>query len=398
MTDAQSDRQNSIDTDRPLNIAIFSDCYRPRINGVVTSIESELVGLLKLGHNVNLITPSYPNQANESERGVIRLPSHAMKRWPDDRSSIPWPPSLIWKLYRTEWDVIHLHTPFNLGLLGLLFARRRNTPVVFTHHTQWEEYSHYIPYIWGSWARGLARLICDFFFNRASLIVCPSAEIQQSLKSRRPELPTTVLPTGIDAELFQEGDSARVFQELGLPQGTPLLVYVGRLGPEKSVDFLLRCHKQLLESHPDSHLLIIGGGPGTQALEELNQSMNLTGRCHFLGWKPRQSLRHYFAAARAFVFASQTETQGLVLLEAAAAELPVVAVRASGVNEAVVDGHTGLLSDPGDQNSFVLHIQKLLGDSQLKQQIGRQARQHVQGFSSKECVSKLLNCFKSVIR
>jgi 1,2-diacylglycerol 3-alpha-glucosyltransferase len=382
----------------PLNIAIFSDCYRPRINGVVTSIESELAGLLALGHKVTLITPSYPNQSSQSEPGIVRLPSHAMRRWPDDRSSIPWPPSLIWKLYRTKWDVIHLHTPFNLGLLGLLFARRRPTPVVFTHHTQWEEYSHYIPYIWGSWARRLARRICDFFFDRASLIVCPSAEIQLSLNSRRPELHTTVLPTGIDAELFENGDPQPIFEELNLPQDTQLLVYVGRLGPEKSVDFLLQCHRKLLETHPDAHLLVIGGGPGTQALEELNQSMNLVDRCHFLGWRPRETLRDYFAAARAFVFASQTETQGLVLLEAAAAALPVVAVRASGVNEAVLDGKTGLLSDPGDHTAFVTHIQQLLDDPIRQRAVGQQARQHVKAFSSRECVAKLLDCFRTLTR
>lgn len=398
---------------RPLRIVIFSDCYIPRVNGVVTSVYSQKLCLERLGHQVQLVVPRYPDhyhvkapewaQPSIVERGVLRLLSNSMKRWPDDRFSWPWPAVPLWKIMRTNWDIIHLHTPFNIALLGVFTAWMKKIPLVFTHHTQWEEYSHYIPYVTPTQGRQIAKSICDYYFRRSQLIICPSEEIRQALYLRDPKLNTAVVPTGIEAELFQNGDPQQALKILGLcgPGQTceipPIFLYVGRLGPEKSVDFLLHCHRRLLEKVPNARLVIVGGGPGLEDLQRQALQMGIGPNCNFTGWQPRSQLRHFFAAARAFVFASQTETQGLVLLEAAAAGVPVLAVRASGVNEAVMDGKTGILVAKDDIGSFVGHLGRLALEPELVRSFASAAQAQAKANSDLHSAQRMLEEYHKIL-
>lgn len=373
-----------------MRIAHFSDCYTPRINGVTTSIQVLKQALEEAGHEVLLFAPRYP-QKSDAEPGVIRLPSAYMPLQPEDRMSLPAPGP--WWSQRV--DVVHVHTPFNAGWMGWWKSFLQRVPLVFTHHTLWEEYAHYLKGVPLPLGRAVGRGLCNFFFERSSAIVIPSQEVAEALVGTRIRRPAQVIPTGIVCEDFRHGDPGRVWEELRLPAGTPMLLTVGRMGKEKSVDQLLGVFQAYRGQGGQAHLMLIGGGPELPALRVMAERLGVGEVTHFLGYRPRLELRHYMAASQLFVFASRTETQGLVVLEAAAAGLPVVAVRASGVSEAVEHERTGLLLPP-DPEAMVSALLALDQDPSRRQSWAQQARHWAESFSSREMARKMLELYVSL--
>lgn len=369
-----------------MRVAQFCDCYTPRINGVTTSLQMLKAGLEEAGHEVRLVVPDYPNQC-QPESGVHRLRSLYMPLQPEDRMGLPWP-ALGWKP-----DVVHVHTPFSIGLQGWWLARRHRLPLVFTHHTLWEEYAHYLKGVPLWLGRGIGKSLCDFYFRQAQAVVLPSQQVARTLVGTRVLGLHRVIPTGIDFEEFAHGDSSAVVEEM--PQ-EPCFLYMGRIGKEKSLDFLLRCFCQYRQEGGPFHLVLIGGGPELEPLKSLARNLGVGPEVHFLGYRQRHQLKHYLAAARAFLFASQTETQGLVLLEASAAGLPVVAVRASGVNEAVEHETNGLLVDPGQPQAFVEAMWRLQREPELYSRLSRQAQEWAQGFSTQEMARKMTSLYEAI--
>ncbi|MEW6282741.1 MAG: glycosyltransferase, partial [Candidatus Eremiobacterota bacterium] len=317
-----------------MRIAMFTDCYHPVINGVVTSISLLKKALEEEGHEVLLFTHDYPG-FEEREPNVYRFRSVHFPLMKENRFTFPWPLGPVGMLARRRVEAVHIHTPFNVGFIGLLTASWLGRPRFFTHHTLWEEYTHYVPL--PTWFMKLLALgLCRTFGQSSAAVISPSEEVKQRLREQGITRPIHVIPTGIDTASFQGGNPAGPTEELELQAGQRLFVYVGRLAREKSIDFLL----ETLASRPmdEVRLAVIGDGPQRAELERHARQLGLDGRVRFLGYRPRSELKHYLAAARGLVFASQTETQGLVLLEAQAAGVPVLAVRGPGVTEAVDDG------------------------------------------------------------
>lgn len=377
-----------------MHVALFSDCYRPRINGVVTSLISLKTGLEKLGHRVTLIAPSYPNQ-DDTEPGIVRLNAFSFPTWPEDRAALPLPLSAMRALRSADFDVVHIHTPFNLGVLGWWTASRLKKPMVFTHHTLWEEYSHYLPLVpvWlGKW---LAKVICNYFFTRARAIVAPSQDIASQIERLGFGTKTWVAPTGIETALFEGGNPLPVHRELGLQKDAALFIYVGRLAREKSIDFLLQAFAVVVRERPEARFAIVGGGPEQATLEKLTAQLGLQKSVIFLGYRPRAALKNYLAAARLFVFASETETQGLVLLEAAAAGLPVLAIRASGVNEAVHEGVSGLLCDSGELEKYTRAMLDFAQHPERREQFSAAARKWSRNFSAEASANRIAQVYES---
>lgn len=378
-----------------VRIAHFSDCYRPRVNGVTTSIEVLKRALEAAGHEVLLFTPGYP-AGNPPEQGVVRFSSFYQHFQPEDRGILPWPPRSLKQWLRERVDVVHIHTPFNAGVLGWAKAKKDRVPLIFTHHTLWEEYAHYLSVLPLGMARRVGVALADFYFRRSAAVVMPSEEIARSVAGTRVKGPYEVIPTGIDVATFVGGERERVFAELQLSSDIPVFLYVGRMGKEKSIDFLLRSFKRYRERQGRGVFVVIGGGPGWEDLKKLAQELQLGDAVRFLGYRPRGELRHYLAAASLFLFASQTETQGLVLLEAAAAGVPVLAVRARGVSEAVDSGKTGLLLPHPDEQVFA---EELLRLEQLPEQLAawsEASRDWAERFSDREMARRMGDLYASV--
>lgn len=377
-----------------MRIAHFSDCYTPRINGVTTSIQVLKRALEREGHEVHVFVPRYQSQ-HPSENHVHRIGSVYMPLQPEDRMGVPWPPAQMRQLYGQKFDVVHVHTPFNMGWMGYSKAFFGRTPMVFTHHTLWEEYAHYLKVVPLQLGRWVGRQLCDFYFRRAKAVVMPSHEVAEAIRGRL-RCPYEVIPTGIDCNALRGGDARVARQELQLEDGNELFLYVGRMGKEKSIDFLLKAFRDYRQAGGQAHFALIGGGPEQVNLKRMTGELGIERTCHFLGYRQRERLKDYLAATKMFLFASQTETQGLVLLEAAAAGVPVVAVRASGVNEAVEPEGSGLLTAPGQLDGFVDALRRLDEDADLHGRLSLRAKAWAELFSDHEMSRKMTNLYRSL--
>lgn len=372
---------------------MFSDCYEPVINGVVTSIACLVEALERDGHQVSLFVPDHPNQGRSSP-GIHRFRSGAFWFHKEERFCLPWPPSTLAAFFQQRFDVVHLHTPFNLGLLGRTCARLRKLPTVFTHHTLWEEYVHYMP-LPPKFMRAVAIGICNSFCNGSNRVVAPSAEVRDRLREQGVSNAIDVIPTGIDTNVFAGGFPELAWEELGFAEGSRLFVYVGRVAREKSIDFVLKAFRELHRREPRCRLALVGDGPARAELERQAVDLGLGEIARFLGFRPRTELKHYLAAARGFLFASRTETQGLVLLEAQAAGVPVVGVRASGTSEAVDHERSGVLVDPGDLESFVDAAFKLATEDEVFSGMAQQAREWAESFSSAAMARRMVETYRA---
>lgn len=375
-----------------MKIAMFSDCFHPVVNGVVTSMDILRKQLQAAGHEVELYVPG-PAPEGSAEPGVVRFASVAAPFHDESRFSFPWPLRSLFRLGRQRPDVIHVHTPFNLGLLGIWLARRMGIPYVFTHHTLWEEYVHYVPLVNKRLLRRVAIGLCRGLCNGSGGVVAPSAEVRDRLLEQGVTQRVEIIPTGIDLEVFAQGNGQRVRGELGIPDDVPLAVYAGRMGKEKSLDFLLRAFAQMAAWHPSARLLMVGGGPEKENLEALARSLGLGARVHFTGYVDRNRLVDYYRAGEVFVFASVTETQGLVSLEAQASDRPVVAVRASGSSEVVADGISGFLV-PQEVEAFASATLRVLTDEALRQRLTQGARAQAFAFSAERMGERMLELYQ----
>lgn len=373
-----------------MRIALVSDCYTPVINGVVTSIGVLAESLQKLGHQVEIFCPSH--EKAEPEENVWRFYSVPFWLHKEERFTFFWPWRCAYRLWTAPFDVIHIHTPFNLGLAAMKTAAVRRLPRVFTHHTLWEEYVHYLP-LPVEWTRGAAMRYCRGFCSWADRVVAPSAEVRDRLRAQSLAGPIDVVPTGIDTSVFRQGDPASVMSSLNWNDQVLPFLYVGRLGKEKSVDFVLKAFDRAWKKEPRLRLMVVGDGPARPDLERLVSELQ-NPAVHFFGFQPRQELKNFMACARGFLFASTTETQGLVLLEAQAAGVPALAIAASGTSEAVRDGYSGVLHQKGDLEGFVDSLLEMATDDQKQQQFAAQAAVWAQGFSARAMGEKMLDCYQ----
>ncbi len=329
-------------------------------------------GLEALGHQAWIFAPRFPGSAADPP-AVHRVPSLPALTYPEFSLSIPWSRRLARTIEGLDLEIFHAQHPFLLGGTAKRMARRRVRPLVFTYHTHYEKYVHYVP-LHASLVERLAVRWSLSFANHSDLVIVPSEAVRASLRKRGVTPPIAVVPTGVPLDRFAPGDRARARAMLGLCPTDPVLLYIGRLDREKSVELLLDAFPLVAEVLPRARLLLVGQGTQADALRARAHAASAADRVSFVGVKPREALPDYYRAADLFWFASQTETQGLVLAEAHACGLPAVAVAAPGLEEVVTDGETGLLvkSDPRALAEAALG---LLLDSARRQAMGARARE-----------------------
>lgn len=370
-----------------MRIALFSDCYFPTINGVVTSIALQRAELQRMGHQVDLYCPRY-EKPFEDDQSTYRLSAFPFPFHKAEQVTLPWPPRLLRRLATVDYDVVHLQTPFSMGLLGLAAACRRGWPRVFHHHTLWEEYVDYLPIPKRATERA-SIAYCRWFAQRCQRVIAPSQRVRERFAAQGVRQPIAVIPTGIQAEQFEHGQARPEWEP-----GTEVCLYIGRLAHEKSLDVVVRVFAELHQSRPQTRLWLVGDGPARSSLERQVAEAGLTAATHFFGFVGRDSLKDFLASARLFLFASLTETQGLVLLEAQAGGLPVVAVRASGVDEAVDPGRTGFLVEPGQEAAMVAAAERLLEQPDLAEQMSQQAKLWSRDFSTESMGRALVETYR----
>ncbi len=354
-----------------MRVGIFTNNYLPMRGGVTTAVATLSAGLAGLGHRVWVFAPRARGPCADS-CGVVRVPSVPALTYPDFSLALPWSRWLSKTVERLDLEIFHAQHPFLLGGTARRVARRLGRPLVFTYHTHYEKYAHYVPLRRGLVER-LAVRWSTRFADRADLVIAPSQAVRAVLRQRGVTAPIEVVPTGVPLRLFTPGDRGQSRAALGLSPTDLILLYVGRLDREKNVGVLLDAFSQVVEVLPQVRLLLVGQGTEGTRLRARAHASVAGERVSFVGVKPWEALVDYYRAADLFCFASQTETQGLAPAEAHACGLPTVAVAGPGVEEVVKDGESGLLVKP-DPLALAEATIGLLLDSARRHAMGERAR------------------------
>lgn len=377
-----------------MRIGIFTDSYTPYVSGVVRSIELFTSELKQLGHEVIIFAPNYPGIAKEEN--VYRFPSIPSLTNQDFYLAIPFARGLASYIKEKPLDIVHVHSPFILGRLGAKLAQGFNVPLVFTYHTLYDQYSHYAP-ICKSISKELIRKLCVEFCNRCQLVITPTEIISSHIKKLGVKAKVNWLPTGINLSEFTDQDRGWLKRTYGLSSSDIVLLFVGRAGKEKNIPFLLHSFSQVNFHYPATKLVIVGEGPEMDNLKKLTKELKLEGKVIFTGRISRGDLIKAYCGADLFVFASQTETQGLVIAEAKAAGLPTIAIDAFGVSNMIQNGADGFLVPP-DSQLFTERVINLIGDTNLRIKMGQRALVSVQAMSSQHCAKKLEQYYRELIQ
>ena len=378
-----------------MKIGIFTDSFRPYTSGVVRSIELFSREFNNHGHQVYIFGPDYPLLHPPKEEGVFRFISVPAPTMPEFALPIPISTQLGRTIRHIRLDVIHSHSPFLLGRLGARAARRYKLPLVFTFHTLYDQYVHYFPFARQT-SKQVVQRISRNFCNRSNRVIAPSNMIISYLQRIGVKTPIVNIPTGVDLEEFKDLDPTWLEKNYGVKPDEKVLLFVGRLGQEKNVTFLLRAFHTVQSSYPNCRLVMVGKGPLEGALRRMSRELGIQDKLIFTGVLPRQKIVHCYASADLFVFPSVTETQGLVIGEAKATGLPVVAIRAFGPAEMVYHGEDGFLTDPSP-SSFTTAILDLLENRELYERMKNKAYENVSLISASSCAEKMLAVYQELI-
>jgi glycosyltransferase involved in cell wall biosynthesis len=325
----------------PTEVAFFTECYRPIINGVVASIDGLRDALASVNVGVTIVAPHFPHERDANE-AIVRLQSLPLPTSTGYRLCVPYMSRAVRERIRNV-SLVHVHSPFVTGWIGSNFARRSCVPLVFTYHTRIDEYAHYAPFE-PHVARAALTTLTRTFANRADAVIVPTAAMQQRLRDFGVHVPIAVVPSSIDVEQFAAGRRTRAVRAmLGGNDDARIVLTVSRIAREKHLELAL----DALARTRDVRLAIVGDGPDRARLEKRVADLGVRDRVQFTGALAPAAMPDVYASSDAFVFPSPTETQGLVLAEALAAGLPVVAADGA-VNREVLGGF-GRLVPPDPQ-------------------------------------------------
>ncbi|MEI7542483.1 MAG: glycosyltransferase [bacterium] len=390
-----------------MKIAIVTDTYRPRVNGVVTSIDTFANEYRKFGHEVKIIAPEFPAaqkdfKDSENEQFVIRIKSHYLFFDPEDRLPNPWLPSMRKKikeeLLRHKFDVVHTQTPFALGMEAVKWAKEMDSVIVHTYHTMFESYIHYVKFLPRPIGLWFSKWFSRWYCEKMDLNITPSTQMRDLLLSYKVTKPVLVNPTGIKMDKFKKFDGADFRKKNNIPADTILFLFMGRIGQEKNIPFLFDVLKKVKTLKPGKEikLMVAGKGPAEEAVHAAAKEKGVENDILWFGYFEPQDWVNCYAAADLFTFASITETQGLVVTEAMAVGTPVVAVGEMGVAE-VMAGDKGGLLVPLNVDRFVEAVMKMLDDKNLYAAKKKEAFAYAQEWSAEAMAVKLLAKFTKAI-
>ncbi len=382
-----------------MNVLMISDVYFPRVNGVSTSIQTYRRDLMELGHRCLLAAPEYPGAGVADDAELLRIPSRGVPRDPEDRMlSRRRLLEQTGRIAGEGIDVVHVQTPFVAHYAGIELARRLGVPVVESYHTYFEHYlHHYVPALPRSLLQYLARRFTVSQCHQVDAVISPSGQMAEALRAYGVRTPLEVLPTGLPPGRFAAGNGSRFRLRRGIPAQRPLALFVGRVAHEKNIDFLVRMLPRLRALVPDVLLVIAGEGPALEHCRQLVAQLDLASSVQFVGYMDRDTeLLDCYRAADVFVFASRTETQGLVLLEAMAQGTPVVSTAVMGTVDVLPAPRVVPWSCRRTRPSRapwpgVLH------DPARRAVLAARATEDAQRWSSRSLAERLLHVYESVI-
>lgn len=379
-----------------MNILILTNTFTPHVGGVARSVEAFIAEYRQRGHRVLVVAPEFPDMPQD-ETGVVRISAIQHFNASDFSVALPVYPHLSKAIDEFQPDIIHSQHPFLLGFTALRLARHRGLPLVFTHHTLYEQYTHYVP---GD-SPVMKRFVIELATRYANLsrqVFAPSQSIRDLLLERGVTSPVTVVPTGVQLNKFASGDGAAFRSQLKIPRDACVVGHLGRLAPEKNLEFLARAVADFVSHNQHAHFLVVGTGPSEDAIAETFSQLGLASRLHFAGILQQQELTDALHAMDMFAFTSFSETQGMVVTEAMAAGLPVVALDAPGVREVVQDKVNGRLLEDTSVAAFSAALQWIMEKpEQQQEELKQAARATADEFSMPRSADKALDCYAALI-
>ena len=384
-----------------MRVVMVSDVYFPRVNGVSTAIQTYHQALRLHGVDVRLVAPDYAGPCADDEDGwITRVSGRAVPGDPEDRL-VRWGRmhETVEAVVEQGCDLIHVQTPFVAHYAGCATAKRYGVPVIATYHTLFEEYlKHYAPLLPASLLRGLARRFSRRQCNALDAVIVPSRAIEQRLGNYGVTTPMHILPTGISLSTPAEGGRETFRERHGIDRSRPVALFVGRVAHEKNIDYLLDVVDLARAWVPDILLVIAGEGPALPSLRRLVAERGLHTCVQFIGYLERQNeLPACYAAADVFVFASRTETQGLVLLEAMAAGLPVVALAEMGTVDILGAGR-GAVVPEDNPYAFALAVADVLRDPARRHALSEDGRTYAAEWSDTALAGRMAELYRDIIR
>jgi 1,2-diacylglycerol 3-alpha-glucosyltransferase len=383
-----------------MNICMMTNTYLPHVGGVARSVSTFAEEFRRRKHRVLVVAPEFEGKALPARAAEIveRVPAIQKFNGSDFSFKLPIVAGLAPRLDAFEADVIHAHHPFLLGDTALRIAATKNAPVIFTHHTRYEDYTHYFPFD-SPTLKDIAINLSTHFANLCDGVIAPSESLARLIRRRGVEVPIRVVPTGIDVASFAAGDGARFRQKQKISTKAFVVGHVGRLAPEKNLSYLAEAVAIFVKRTAGSVFLVVGGGPSEENLKEVFTKHGLLDRLILAGKQSGRALADAYNAMDVFAFASFTETQGLVLAEAMAAGLPVVALNASGVREVMRDRLNGYMLEKGaSARRFADHLTKLYTDPKRLEAFAEEARKTAVLFSRERCADLALDFYNDVRR
>jgi 1,2-diacylglycerol 3-alpha-glucosyltransferase len=379
--------------DGKLRVAIFTDSALPILNGVSVSVDLLVRELRNQGHSVHLFTASHfgfrDPDPNTHRFRAVETPW--TKNYP---LAIPPFYGMLRAFRRQRFDLIHTHTPFTIGFVGLRWAESHELPIVSTYHTLYDRYAHYIPFFPRRYVRFKIAKHTNFYYNSVDHVITPSQASLRWLQRHSVETPVTVIPTGApDRQMLDRSEMRR---QLKIAPEQKVLLYVGRIAPEKNLMLLLEAAAQAIHRDETVRLWLVGDGPHRQACFEKSSALGIGDRVHFAGFVPRAEVDRYYAAADLFVFSSITETQGLVVQEAMTYGLPAVAVGGGGAADSIVDGVNGHIAQNSPE-ALCEAILSVLRDEQEHARLSAGALQTVRGHTASGMVERVVQVYRQVL-
>lgn len=357
-----------------MRIGFFTDTFLPQKNGVVTSLLNTGSELVRRGHEVFVFCP----KTKVREYGGMKVysyPAVTFRPYPEFKIAVPQGRESVTKL-----DIVHSHSPFTMGFFGWRVSNYQKIPRVTTFHTLLSEYVRYVAPLGKKIMEKVVWKYCEIFYNKQKGIIVPSRALKNVLISHNIKKAISIIPTGIDTNIFKPEKKEAARELLGLDKEEKIFLSLGRLGHEKNIDVIIRAFAGV-----DGKLIIAGRGPAAEKLRKLRDTLKLKKKVHFAGYVPEKIKPLYYSAADAFVIASTGETQALVVVEAMACGCPVIGANSLAIPEIIRDGVNGHLFSPGN----VTQLAQILNSYKPSPKMRNRALKTAKKFSVTECTKKL---------
>ena len=381
-----------------MKICMMTNTYLPHVGGVARSVSTFADEFIRQGHEVLVVAPTFPGKPlpPEKEALVERVPSLQNFNGSDFSVRLPFAAAVSQRLDRFEADIIHAHHPFLLGDTALRVAMNKNVPIVFTHHTRYEDYTHYVPF--SETLREIAIQLPTQYANLCDGVIAPGESIARLIRKRGVKTPMTVVPTGIDVAAFAAADGTRARERYGIPADAFVVGHVGRLATEKNLEFLGVAIATFLAGHPSARFLIVGDGPEREPFEQIFAERGVRDRLILAGKRTGAVLREAYRAMDAFAFASLSETQGMVIAEAMAAHVPVVALNAPGVRDVLSSANGIQLASAATPQQFAAALGDLARDPSRRARLADGASETAWDFSRERSAARVLAFYEEIRR